>query len=459
MKNLLIIISIFILSLSVYARDWTVILYTSPDKSEGNCMTEYLKGDLSEMQKVDDNFVKFIVESDKWYDLKWKDTGKTDINGQKIYERADNSVGSWGEHPTIFDISFGKMTMYKVTDEESGHRDNIVKLITWAANKYPANYYLLAFDGHGNGSMGNFGDVKVAELNSTIEKLKIYLKNKLNISIFNKLKVISFASCLMNTVAVNYEVKDGPDYVTGSEHPSLDTHYDKLGKHLPGNSPKNAAFEAVNQLDSPTASAISLKILRSNADKSLYSSLTLFVEKIIDADKDDQIKYINALHHVLEKVQRFDTDWFELVDLHHFFSLVAKEDGFSDSIKDIAKRIIEISKANGEFIVKNSVKSEFFDSSDKKYLDSMKNANGISIYFPMYKTKNVNGIEGEEDPYNFNEFKKLQFCKDTKYSWDKLIALYYDIMKNGKAKIEDKTGDSGDALKENASTFWNSIFN
>lgn len=447
-------IVILLFSLNLGARDWTIILYSSLDKDPNNVITEYLLDDLKEMQKVDDKKIKFIVAVDKWYELKWKSTDQKDKNGHVIYKREGQSFGEWGNNPVVFDVFKGRYDIFKLVDEESGSKDNIISVVTWAVRDYPADNYLLVFDGHGNGSMGGFGDVKVAELGETMEQLKIFLKKELDEEIFKKLKVISFASCLMNTLAVNYEVRKDLDYVTGSEHPSYDTHYDNIAKEIIGKGPKDAALSVVKNLDSPTASAINLKILRNNTDKSLYSSLSLFVKNMIDVDDKTKTKYMKELHKILEKVQRFDKSWFELVDLHHFFKLISESKVFSNEIKDIAKRILFITKPNAQFVIKNEIKEEFMNSDDRKYLNKMKNANGISIYFPIYKTENVAGIEGEAEPYNFEYFKKLSFCVDTKYSWDKLIDSYYKVMKNSNAKRVSKNyDDEGDEK-----SFWQLIF-
>lgn len=252
-KKILIFILVFtIASFGTFAqetKDWTILVYMAADNEEG--------GDL---------------EGDAWIDLREMMEAKVNSDSVNIVIEAD--FGSKG-YDGRYIIEDGELKRISSYDEINlGDPANLEKFLREGINRYPAKKYMVDFWGHGTGmiSMAGPGTI-IEELNSQNKRAPMNVEGAVTMkfpyaaytdevipsipmareaeysfydkhgvtpkrafaydeshkdsitlvevkkvlkSIGKRFNLLSFDACLMNTVEVNYQLKDFTDYIVSA---------------------------------------------------------------------------------------------------------------------------------------------------------------------------------------------------------------------------------------------------
>jgi len=320
--------------------------------------------------------------------------------------------------------------------------ENLVDFIKWVHENHPADTYMLILKGHGDGELHGTGHVEIADIGLALQSLAGYVSGKLKEAdpeIAKRLKIITFSSCLMQTVGVAYHCsKNGVEAILGSSVPTygmdykrfLKTLQDKIKDAKPSvKSVSESIVEAFNEYvrsldyNDLIVSAINAKKIKDDksSSKDLKKLLNAFVKEFITGSKaaSNNIvssgvttgnKYWEALRTALAKAQRYDDSCYQYVDMVHFFELVKAEPAFSGTaVKNTAEAILAEVKhvGNGsEFSTSRVImKYKVHDSADRNgESPELDNAYGLSLLMPA-DTFIANIADGKTRANITNAFK------------------------------------------------------
>jgi hypothetical protein len=375
------------------------------------------KEDLDEMQKVgSDSKVNIVVQFD------------TEENKTTRYLVEKNNLKVLLEMPGV----------------NCGDPKTLTDFIKWGTKNYPAKYYLVDVWSHGTGwenlAADYWEDIRASNplrqskikrfrralFVTTIKKIhslsdpqrliaiapdvgsKDYLDNQeLRKAISDgmpngrKIDILGCDACLMNMLEICYENKDVADYMVGSEEtePGSGWPYTMILNKLainPEMSPRELAKVITQQYgqyyenkgDKITHQNITQSALDLGQIKSVADSVNKLAEILIK-DLDSVTPGVSAARN---KAQKFTTP--EYIDLFSFLQQLTKWLPDNDEINGVVKEISDKLEApTNPLVIANA-----------KLGDSVKDANGVSIYFPA-----------DKNTYS-PEYADLLFSKDCKWN-------------------------------------------
>jgi len=351
---------------------------------------------------------------------------------------------------TRYLIEKNKLTvLQEMPGVNTGDPKILTDFIKWGTKNYPAKYYLVDVWNHGGGWENLPADYNYENLRSsnpirqgklkrfrrsifktTIKKIDSlsgpqkaiaidvgshdYLDNQeLRKAIFDglpngkKIDILGCDACLMNMIEICYENKDVVDYMVGSEEtePGDGWPYTMILNKLTNNPQmssgelakvitqqygeyyKNEGDKMTQQNKMPqqnvTQSALDLGQIKSLADS---------VNKLAEILIKDLVSVTPGVLTARQKAQKFSMP--EYVDLLSFLQQLTKWLPNNDEIKGVVKEISDkLEGASNPFVIANA-----------KFGDGVKDASGVSIYFPA-------------DKYAYSpDYADLLFSKDCKWN-------------------------------------------
>ena len=281
-------------------------------------------------------------------------------------------------------IKKGKVEIIEDIGEiDMGDYREVVKFVRWAAEKYPAEKYLLDIWNHGDGweltgdlsrkgisydyDSGNY--INTPDLGKAISEIKGILGQNLD--------VFGMDACQMQVMEVAYELKDNVDYIVASQEaePADGWPYDKILKPLVENplmSARDLALNIVYAYDDEykntgkpvTQSAIDCSKLEIVYEK--IDRLACELYKIID--QPDMVSTV--CYKLVPELQYYDPNTFDLV---HLCQLLIKYFGKNEQLVDAANQVMaSVCGMQSSAVIANI-----------HYTQYEANSNGLSIYFPQ----------------------------------------------------------------------------
>ena len=196
------------------AAEWTVMVYIAGDNNLASAAVD----DLNEMEGVilpdNVNVVTLTDLSDEYLTSEiWTDTRRGEIspdpNGYNPYGWAGGAWSRPADALTSDLQSVGELNM--------GDPQNLTDFIDWSTTNHAAENYALVIWDHGGGLSGiawddtsNHDNLSMAEIKSAIENTQVFSSS-------NKLDLIGFDACLMQTFEVGYELSELADVMVASQ--------------------------------------------------------------------------------------------------------------------------------------------------------------------------------------------------------------------------------------------------
>ncbi|MCL5036171.1 MAG: clostripain-related cysteine peptidase [Chloroflexi bacterium] len=330
--------------------------------------------------------------------------------------------------------------------------------LSWGMKKYPAENYAVVMWDHGAGFMGSMSDDKSKNIIDNNELAGV-LKDIKN-SFGKKVDVLDFNACLMGQTEVAYAVKDGADYMVGSEEVEaglripfpglygttpqhrvmndLKKGIKERGDITPEELSKLYVYESKHQFGSSmftaTQSAIDLKKM-----DAVKNSADELAGAILDAVKEDP-KKIKEFRSVIKDTQRYLT--FDMwADPYQDFRDITDFANRLKTDKKITDPAVKKAAENLAKAAKESVISEFHHLKSYGGKD-LSGSHGLSAYIPDdygYDRPNLSSHAIEFSPTH--GYEKTGFAKDTK--WDEMLKVLsedkalYTFLKSKGVKDEE----------------------
>jgi hypothetical protein len=230
---------------------WTVMVYMSGDSS----LSDQIPSDIQEMKKVGSgNGLEIIVLMDS--------SGIGDTSMARILKNG------------MTDIPLSSVNSSWGNELNMGNPGTLISFVTWTAENYPADRYMLDLWGHGNGWPGSCPDrgdyLEAWELGDAMKDIS---------DAGTRIDLVSMDACQMGQVEVAYELRHGADYALLSQKdvPLNGWPYDLFLGHLKGTGNVTAKASAMidsyitwgmsgNSLYSLTLSLIDLSVMDELAD-------------------------------------------------------------------------------------------------------------------------------------------------------------------------------------------------
>ena len=322
---------------------YTLMIYmcASDLESEGGYATD----DIAEMLAATvDSKVNILIETGGTSN--WQDYGIAN-NKNQIYKVEDGNL-------KLVDDSLGLQSM---TDSHT-----LLNFINYCKNNYHADKYGLVLWDHGGGAVSGYGyDENNTDKEDTLTLDE--LKSSLQASNTN-FDFIGFDACLMANVETAYAIKDNAKYLIASEEsePGNGWNYGKLLEQISSNTSQNTVeigkciadnFISENNNNGEEAT---LSIIDLSKINDVFSNLSEFIQ-LIDTESlaNNRFSYISK---AVSNSKAYGDGEVDTIDLTDFAKNVNNE--------KTQKLIESVNSA----IVYNRTTS------------SVKNSNGLSIYFP-----------------------------------------------------------------------------
>ena len=399
------------------ADEWTFMVYIAADNNlEGAGFR-----DMEEMEMVgssdDVNIVVMVDFAPKYIDVNYSaDNGTTFIPTEGTFRGLIKQDLGNPKRVTLYPPP-GETALDLVLGEKNmGTPGTLGEFLTWGMGNFPANKYALVIWDHGGGWKNTtFDDSEVDEFH--MHELTTALSMAPG-----PLDLIGFDQCLMAMVEVAHQTADFADVFVASEEVEWDDGWpyhlilDEL-KATPAISASTLGEVIVENydhyydsvgIDERTMSAINLN----NDFDMLINYVSNFGQELHTGMNDYNYLYIthyDSLDNVQIKVrgELFQTEKFDdpnYIDLAHFSERIDNNAGIPLVYKTRAPLI-----ANQFTPMAGLVIAE-------EHGPGHPNANGLSIYFPAYQTKEKRG-----DPYDdpFLSYKTAEHLGNlVKYSFD-----------------------------------------
>ncbi len=397
-KKLIYMIIIFLLSLNIEAKEWTIMVYLNGD----NSLDEYAFQDFNEIESIGSNdSVDIVIQYDRASAIDYADWSTS----KRFYITQDSRISSINSRE-ISDLG----------EIDSGDYHSVVDFVRWAKTSYPAENYALIIWNHGNGwsrrdsngsnnspltkgisfddDSGN--DISIA--NGDFENMLSEIKDLLG----KKLDFLGLDACLMGMWEISYVSSPYVDYLafseeledaTGWQYDTLLTSFNSSNK-----SAENLCIETVESSINSVGSTLSCVNLNNITE--LNSALDNFAnhfENEHSIDTEILLAYTLAL----------DMDESGHKDLWHF--IINLSSRVSQEINDLWLNPILLALEN--FVVAN------------RNLGDYSEARGVAIYLPLqeeYIESYSNGrwsIETKWDQFIQKDF----FFREDEYEPDNSI--------------------------------------
>ena len=259
-------------------------------------------------------------------------------------------------------------------DADMGDWKHLAEFINWGKANYPAKKYLLIVGGHGSGWRGVKPPPGAAKGISYDEPSGNHIapaELALAIKAGGGVNVYASDACLMQTFEVVYDLKDSAEYVVGSQEttPGSGYNYEVFLKALAANpsDPFTAAQSIMKGFSEfyygTQKQSVTMSIVRPSAAPELAAKLDKFA-RLVAASPADMKLY----HEKKFGLRSFDDE--DARDLYQLMKLYF-DNSPTPEVREAAKDVIVF--LSEKLVLRN-------DALGYKSRD----ANGVSIYFPIF---------------------------------------------------------------------------
>ncbi|MFA5880019.1 MAG: clostripain-related cysteine peptidase [Candidatus Margulisiibacteriota bacterium] len=229
-------------------KQWTVMFYAAGD----NDLEQYIFNNVIQLQKAGSTSqVNIVAETDWWHH---KGDAETLVTGE--------GVGRWYIEKSDTLTKISSKLIETLPEINTGLAESVKDFVIWAAQKYPAQHYILIIGSHGGGWRKNqalqtrgtgqdYTSDLTKQLLITLPDLKKVFPD-IKSALGKNLDILACDTCLNGMVEFVYQLKDYADYMVLSEEIIQGTGFplDTIAVNLvadPTISAKNLAKDIVNQ--------------------------------------------------------------------------------------------------------------------------------------------------------------------------------------------------------------------
>lgn len=430
-KILTALILILMAGVSFSAADtdkWTVMIYMAA----GNEREESAINTINELEEIGSgDGVNIITLVDRWDGYEWKYVGNSGpyrVKSDKDY----TGHGDWSgtkiyyiEQDSSDEINSKELTQNQDVSLDSGNPKNLASFLALAQNLYPAEKYMVILWGMGQGFGSTLWEADGNSFMATSQLGKVFqvaLANMLHNS-DREYEVVAFDSGFMSSYEVCNELaRSGVRSLVGPEgsiedgafpYRELVTYLRErslLGRLADAESVSRHIVEKYNERNtSSDTQGMTALLLDEQKIDNLNTQLSSLANLIMSDPENMQ-----KLHNAADRSLRYYHSEYTL-DLLDFMSNIAAES--DDGVKSIAQAVIEVSRTSRLILASTS--------NDLK---------GISVYFPMHRRGERNGVPYEIKPYEKAKagYAEYSFAKNT--TWDEMIEAYENSMQQSSSE-------------------------
>ena len=357
-------------------KEWTVLIYVS---ARNNLGLEAIK-DVNEMEAAGStDKINVVVEMGRI-------VCKPDFNPFSSVQEPVPPQADWtGSRRFLIKkdadpLAINSPVLVHFPDADMGGWKHLAEFIAWGRAAYPAKKYLLIVGGHGSGWRGvkpppgaakgiSYDEVSGNHISPAELAAAIKAGGGVN--------VYASDACLMQTVEFIYDLQDSAEYVVGSQEttPGSGYNYEVFLKALaanPGDSLAGAAsvMKGFSEFYGAQKQSVTMSIVRPALAAALAAKLDKFA-RLVAASPADMKLYHDKKYGLRSFDDEDARDLYQLMKLYY-------DNTASPAVKESARDIIVFLAE--KFVVRN-------DAVGYK----SKDANGVSIHFPLfylnYKTK------------------------------------------------------------------------
>lgn len=288
-------------------------------------------------------------------------------------------------------------------EEDSGSPECLKSFLKFALERYPADQKIGVVWSHGSGFKGKARDAgydytsgKSMDMNEIVSALK-----KGGINKNNKLTILGFDACLMAMIEVAHHFNEHAEILVGSQQtePGNGWPYDKVLKLINNSNSKEVVAKGIvdayiayyKQSHESEVTQAALDLSKTNAVITALHELGIYLKQNLQGIK-------GRLNKVRMQSQNFE--YADYIDLINFTANLSKTIN-EPTLKRLCSQLI---KAAESCIIHSG-----------NYGQSMKNAYGLSMWFP-----------GSRQMYldNRAKYKKLK-CNARHFGWTDFLDEYY----------------------------------
>ncbi|MCK9225184.1 MAG: peptidoglycan DD-metalloendopeptidase family protein [Candidatus Muirbacterium halophilum] len=403
---------------------WTVMVYMAA----GNEREESAINTINELEEIGSgDGVNIVTLIDRWDGYEWKyigDSGPYRVKSDKDYKGHGDWTGTkiyYIEQDSSEDINSKEIIQNQDMSLNSGDPKNLASFLALTQNLYPAEKYMVIIWGMSEGFGGTLWEADGNTFLETSQLGKVFqvaLSNVLHNS-DQKYEVVAFDSGFMSSYEICNELgKNGVKSLVGPEGSLEDGAfpYSELIGHLRERSSLNRTADAesvsrfiVDKYNERNLDSNSRGMTAVLLDEQKIDNMNTQLTSLANLIMKDTTNY-KKLHNAADRSLRYYHTQYTL-DLIDFMDNIAIE--FDDGISSIAKAVKQVA-ITSKLIVAST-------SNDLK---------GISIYFPMHRRGDRNGVPYAIKPYEKAKqgYLKYEFTNQT--SWDEMIEQYEKNMNN-----------------------------
>ncbi len=385
-------------------KEWTIIALINGK----NNLSDDAIADINEMETVGSTSAMDIVV--ELGTAREKEGAPTVYNVKRYHIKKDNDPSRMTSRPIM-----------TLPGADMGSWEHLAQFITWAKERYPAKRYIVVVWNHGSG-WKSFGKPLTSQVASSPAKGISYddeSKNHITaiemasaLARTGKIDLLASDACLMQELAVNYEIRHYAEVIAGSEEtePNEGQDYSRFLKALsakPGADAEETARMYVSAYKSyytHTNKATTISAIRSASIDGLVSRVTALTNAML---ADGDFKFARDSRRKTVKFTDPDSR-----DLGHFAGIVA-ESSANPVVRSAAAEVLSYLKK--DVVVASAVTvwkepASGMRSRQRTYEPAsardFANATGLAIYLPVvYRTS--------------GGYEQLAFARDS--SWKELI--------------------------------------
>ncbi|MDW8072388.1 MAG: clostripain-related cysteine peptidase, partial [Anaerolineae bacterium] len=321
-----------------------------------------------------------------------------------------------------------------------GDSQTLVNFLTWARERYPAQYYYLAIADHGRGTTGIAWDNnRNNEDYLTTAELRTALSTATNSGQW-KVNVLHYDTCLMALLENAYQVKDYVDYLVASQNLAWSAFAYATYVHVQGAQEVPAPYEFANVAAQVTPSTTPRQLAVgvvdayfnhpgvqgyprtiSALDLSRVTAVRQAVDTFATALRDNLNTIKTYIQNARNATQKFDSrDYYritnddEYLDLYHFAERVKQYVSVGD-VQAAAQGVMNAIEDG--FVVAERHRSGVWEGEEALYWD-LDNAHGVAIYFPPRS--------GSLDYSQYTSHQLFSFTGEGQ--WDEFLVDYFGVM-------------------------------
>ncbi len=338
-------------------KKWTVMVFLNA----ANNLEPFGIEDLNEMEKVGSSRqVNVVVELARYYPKLKAPAVNSSYFFNPLAERhpvfyygLDNEPGVSRYYVLQDDdeVRIRSVLKAKGPKADAGRPESLIDFAKWAIEHYPAEHYALVIWNHGAGWSGvSYDDnthhgMDMPEVRTALEEICATLGDD------RRIDILDFDACLMATLEVGYELKDTVDFLLASQalEPGDGMPYDDYLKwlvtypsappvsfakamvdsYVHSYAPKGSQVEGDNSAFFETKSAVRLSRMAELRDAVNRVAELLLARPALLGEVTEQ---------VMSDVRRFG----RLVDIHDFFTKLAKHQKQDEELKKAVEAVVDL---------------------------------------------------------------------------------------------------------------------